>query len=312
MRPALKGKRVYLTVSAIIAAAAVVWLVRESSVIEIRTVNVHLPYLEAKDDGFSVALVSDTHFGAWDGGRARRIAAAVNALDADAVLLLGDYINGNFDRRRSIGMAELTKFVSSLRSRRGVFAVTGNHEMWYGRSRVAAALRAGGAEVITGKLRQLPLGSGGALQLVGLPDRKTERPYPFPRVPARQPLLIAMHDPGSIRKLPDEYRHGFAVAGHTHGGQMRLYPGKRGTSWRHIFSYLSIKLGLVRREDKEPVVFFDRGLTDYHGRKLYISSGLGMARLKVRMFCRPEIALLKLRHTPEQADTDFIQPLEIP
>ena len=296
--------------AAVIAAAG--WLYLESSRIEVRTVNIHLPDLSPADDGFSVALLSDQHFGPGDRGRARRIAETANRLKPDAILLLGDYINGSPDPRRSISMPELAGFVKALRAPYGVYAVTGNHEMWYGRTRVVSALEAGGAAVITGRLVRLMLPSGGALQLVGVPDRKTERPHPFPGVSPREPLLIAMHDPGSILKLPAEYRRGFAVAGDTHGGQLRLYPGAGGTSWRQVFRYLSIELGIAKREDKEPIVFFDRWLTDYHGRKLYITSGIGTARLKLRIFCRPEIALLKLRSAPEKADTDFIKPLEIP
>ena len=308
----IRSRKVRYCAAAIIILAAVVWLVLESSSVEVRTVNIHLPNLTRADDGFSVALVSDTHFGPHDFDRARRIAAAADALEADAILLLGDHVNGDPDPRRSISMRDLAEFVKLLHAPQGVFAVTGNHEMWYGRTKVADALEKGGAAVITGRLVRLPLPSGAALQLVGLPDRRTERPVPFPAVAVQEPLLIAMHDPNSVLAFPEEYRHGFAVAGHTHGGQLRLLPGRYGASLRHIFRYLSFKLGLSKREDNEPVVFFDRGLTDYHGRKLYITGGLGMARLKLRTFCRPEIALLKLRSSPEQADTDFIKPVEIP
>ena len=306
-----RSRQVWYRTAAAVAAAAVVWLGSESFRIEVRTVDIQLPELSPADDGFRVALVSDQHFGPHDRGRARRIAEKVNSLAPDAILLLGDHVNGSPDPRRSIAMNDLAEFVKALKARCGVYAVTGNHEMWYGRTKVAAALKHGGAAVITGRRCDLPLPSGGRLQLVGLPDRKTERKYPFPEVAPRQPLLIAMHDPNSLLGIPAEYRRGFAVAGHTHGGQIRLAPGAGGMSWRHVFRYLSLKLGLSKREDKEPIVFFDRGPTVYRGRKLYITSGLGTARLKLRIFCRPEITLLKFRSAPG-ADAVYTQPLEIP
>lgn len=308
----IRSRKVWYWTAAVVAVAAAAWLYRESYSFEVRELGVPMPGLAAADDGFSVVLVSDTHFSSGDRRRALRIAEAANALEPDVILLLGDYVNGSPDPRRSIAMTDLAQFAKSLRARHGVYAVTGNHEMWYGRAKVAAALEAGGASVITGRLLRIPLPSGGALQLVGVPDRKTERKYPFPEVAPRQPLLIAMHDPNSLPELPETYRSGFAVAGHTHGGQLRLYPGSGGTSWRQVFRYLSLKLGLAARESSEPIVFFDRGPTDYHGRKLYITSGLGTARLKLRLFCRPEIALVKLRSSPDRAETNFIEPLEIP
>ena len=80
----------YWTAVAVIAAA--VWVARESCCIEVRTVDIRLPHFDPADDGFSVALVSDQHFGPHDRGRARRIAETANSLKPDVILLLGDHV----------------------------------------------------------------------------------------------------------------------------------------------------------------------------------------------------------------------------
>ena len=118
MRLTRSRKVRYCSAAVAVIAAAAVWLYLESSTIEVREIGIPMPELAAADDGFSVALVSDQHFGPHDRGRARRIAATVNALDPDVILLLGDHVNGSPDPRRSIAMSELTEFVSQGRVRR--------------------------------------------------------------------------------------------------------------------------------------------------------------------------------------------------
>ena len=271
----------------------------------------HLPHLAPAADGLRVAVVSDPHFGSGDAGRAAMLAEKINRTDPDLILLLGDFVNGDPDLRRSISMAELTRFVGSLRARIGVFAVTGNHELWYGRDKVVSALREGGATVLVNESVTTTTPSGDPLQIVGLPDFSTEEhPQAFPEVRPGLPTLIMMHDPRSANFVPQGI-DGFIVAGHTHGGQLRILPGGGERT--------SLRLAVVRIRnstvglppEQHPYVLFDRGFTEYRGRRMFITSGLGLSRLPLRLFCPPEVVLFKFRSAPDAARNTFTIPEEL-
>ena len=298
--------------AALLGLAALIWLYVGSTRVIVNERRVNLPHLDPADDGLRVAVLSDPHFGPGDAGRAAMLADKLNAMDPDLVMLLGDFVNGTPDRRRSLAPDELARFVASLKSRYGVFAVTGNHELWYGREAVAEALRRGGAEVLNGRSVKIVTRSGKALQIVGLPDFTTEDPPDkFPAVDPGVPTLILMHDPNSARFVPEGF-DGFIIAGHTHGGQLRLYPGGGDrASLRLAASRVKNKLGLLP-DAMRPYILFDRGFTNWRGRKLFITVGAGSAQLGVRIFCPPEVALLKFYSAdPEAARNVYMTPEEL-
>ena len=300
-----------LSAAALLAVILLVVLRIGTAGVVLNEQNVHLPHLAAADDGLRVAVLSDPHFGPGDAGRAAMLAEKLNRTNPDLIILLGDFVNGTPDIRKSLSMKEFSRFVGSLKARCGVFAVTGNHELWYGRDAVADALREGGAVMLPGECVTVATPSGRPLQLVGLPDFTTEEPLSrFPAVDDKLPTLVVMHDPKSANFIPEKLEC-FGIAGHTHGGQIRLYPGGGDRS--------SLRLAIVRFKAKttglpeyqRPYVLFDRGFTDYHGRKLFITSGTGLSKLRMRLFCPPEVVLLKLRSAPESAENTFTIPEEL-
>ncbi len=64
--------------------------------------------------------------------RIRRIAEAANALNPDAVLLLGDFNAGHFFVNRAVTSQQIGEALSVLRAPLGCYAVLGNHDWWHG------------------------------------------------------------------------------------------------------------------------------------------------------------------------------------
>lgn len=311
MPTVLKKRRKPIIWGCVAAAFAAVLILLHigSTAVSVNTQTVHLPRLAPADDGLRVMLVSDTHFHAGDAGRAAALAEMVNREDPDLILLLGDFINGSPDPRGSLSMEELTRFVKRLRARCGIFAVTGNHELWYGRDKVVSALRDGGVEVLFNRGVTIGTPSGRKLQLVGISDFTTQAPpEKFPEVDPKLPLLVMMHDPKGALFVP-EGLDCFIVAGHTHGGEIRMIPnGSDRTSLRLLMVRIKAKLGQIP-DYQRPYALFDRWFTEYRGRKMFITSGVGMSRLRMRLFCPPEIVLLKLRSVPVK--NDYVIPEEL-
>jgi predicted MPP superfamily phosphohydrolase len=98
------------------------------------------------------------------------------------------------------------------------------------------------------------------------------------RAPADKPLLVIVHEPSFFHFLPP--RPTLMIAGHTHGGQVRLpIIG----SWSPDAYSALYPRGLFRRD----------------GHTLLVSSGLGTSILPIRIGVPPEIVEVTL--IPDQA-----------
>jgi len=92
------------------------------------------------------------------------------------------------------------------------------------------------------------------------------------------PALLLTHNPDLLPEVPERIR--LTLAGHTHGGQVRIpLLGRPIVPSRHGERYAA---GLVIDE----------------GRRMFVTTGLGMSILPVRFLVPPEIALLTFVPAP--------------
>jgi predicted MPP superfamily phosphohydrolase len=231
--------------------------------------------------GLKVALASDWHFTQSPGWRvmsverARRIVDDINAARPDIVLLAGDFIADRDWQPHKADTAEdeIAAELGRLRAPLGVFAVLGNHDWWHHGPRFAAALQRRGIRVLENDAAPADAG----LWVVGIGDHSTGHSRPalaLAKVPARAQTLVFMHDPASFADLPPV--PGLVMAGHTHGGQVWLpgigapiVPGAAPRSWAY-------------------------GWIEHAGRHMYVTSGLGVSILPVRLNMRPEWVLFRI------------------
>jgi len=224
-------------------------------------------------DSLRVAHLSDLHAGPWvPTSLLAGAVAAANAERPDVVLLTGDYVD--LDRTFADVCAEV---LGHLRAPHGVYAVLGNHDHEAGAERMVAALQARGITVLPN--RAVPLGQGPThLWVVGLDDTVSHRGdlrEALAEVAPGDPVVLLSHSPDLVYRAAD---HGITLvlAGHTHGGQLRV-PGM-------AFVYSPSRFGphLV-------------GGSIRVGRtRMYVSHGLGVNTLPIRFRCPPEVGLYTL------------------
>ncbi len=216
-----------------------------------------------------------------------RAVALANALQPDLIVLTGDFV------WKSAGYAGLCAGeLAALSAPHGVYAVLGNHDVWTDADRVAASLSAAGIAVLRDERRALPVGDA-SLWLLGLEDTGyLVRPFATFRrywqsavealatlladLPPAEPRLLLVHNPDFCEMLPPG-RIDLALSGHTHGGQIRLpFVGSP-----ILPSCLGQKYacGLVRA----PTTW------------VYVNRGIGLIAPPVRLNCRPEVTLIRLR-----------------
>jgi len=253
----------------------------------------------------NLAILADLHAcEPWmDLERIRGIVEHTNALKPDCILLLGDYVSGIRMQRYSTPIAhkDWAKVLSGLKAPLGVHAVLGNHDWWEekevqrrgcGPTRSGLALKDAGIPVYENECVRLRK-DGKALWLAGLGDQEA---FSLTRGAVRKrlkphlgiddlegtlrqvrdddaPMILMAHEPDIFTHVPE--RVALTVAGHTHGGQVR------------VLGYAPFV----------PSRFGDRyayGHIVEDGRNLIVSGGLGCSVVPVRFGSPPEIVVVEL------------------
>lgn len=227
-----------------------------------------------------IAVIADLHIAGFHmpPKQVEKIVRRINDLDVDMVFIAGDFISGHkaraktserFDQQIDAGISALKQ----LKTRDGVFAVIGNHDVWYDADYVDTSLRAVGIKV----LKNEAVNIGAKVCIVGLADNVTQKedPNSFTQCAPSSVILSLMHSPDSFLFLPPDVQ--LAVAGHTHAGQINIPLLGRFSNTGH--------LGAA----------YKYGLKDFKGTPVYISAGLGTSILPARFRAPPEITVLTLR-----------------
>ncbi|WP_342051613.1 MULTISPECIES: metallophosphoesterase [unclassified Cupriavidus] len=186
-------------------------------------VDVPVAGLPAALQGFTIAQISDIHVGPTiKGPYIDRIVDRVNGLDADAVAITGDLVDGSVR-----DLSRHTAPLGRLASRHGTFVVTGNHEYYAGAEAWIDELRRIGLRVLLNE-HVVVERDGASLVLGGVTDFTAGQFIPSHRSDPVQALtgapadaavrVLLAHQP---RSAPAAAAAGFdlQLSGHTHGGQ---------------------------------------------------------------------------------------------
>jgi predicted MPP superfamily phosphohydrolase len=235
----------------------------------------------------TITVIADVHAGGpnMDVQRIRDIVDTSNALHSDIILLLGDFVaTHRFVTEPVPGpvwSAELTRLKAPL----GVHAILGNHDWWYHQSEIRLALAS--ARIPLMENDAVLLGEAGArFWLAGLGDQLAvplgrghfrgadDLPGTMAKVTSDDPVILMVHEPDIFTQVSD--RVSLTLAGHTHGGQIRLplvWPAFVPSSYGARFAYGHIVEG---------------------GRDLIVSGGLGTSIVPMRIGVPPEIVHVEL------------------
>jgi predicted MPP superfamily phosphohydrolase len=191
----------------------------------------------------------------------------------DLICLTGDYVTTTkgFDEE---GLRRIFRRASDSAP---TYGVMGNHDggQWlsrFGGSSSSYGMRqilAGeGVTVLHNESAQLPEG----IELVGMGDLFSGEFRMFSGV-SPGPRIVLCHNPDGKDSLTRQ-RWDLMLSGHTHGGQVRVWPVP--SVWAPV-------------QDKRYLA----GLYEWEGRHLFITRGAGSPK-HVRFGCRPEVSILEL------------------
>lgn len=281
-----------------------------------------IPGLPAAWDGETVAVVADFQVGLWlvNAKLMRRAMDEIVERDPSLAILAGDFIyKAGTDPGPTI--RHVMDILEPL-TRSGIptFAVLGNHDWGLAGpigeeepNREAArllrdALESAGVTVLDNRSARVPPPgaddrdpsggstgasaarpqSEGALHVVGVGSHYMDLDDPTTALNGLPPgaaRIAIMHNPQSFPRFPAGTAP-LAVAGHTHGGQVRL-PFAPEWSW----------LTFMVEEDVHADGWIETGYGE-EGNRLYVTRGLGMSLLPVRINCPPAVTFLTLTAGP--------------
>ncbi len=245
-----------------------------------------------KLNGLKIVAISDIHGGSRGvtEEKIRYVVQKVNEQNADIIVLLGDYVSQQYFDRSQLKMpiATIGDNLKGLQARYGVYAVLGNHDGWYGDSKIKTELERVGITVLENEIKIIEK-DGQKFRLLGLKDHlKLNSWYTFDteirNVVAKNEqvgdLIVLEHSPDILEVLSYHQTLGkdfkLMIAGHTHGGQV----------WLPVLG--------------TPIVPSSHGQKYSYGHKrennmdIFVTTGIGTSILPIRFMMPPEIAVLTI------------------
>lgn len=264
-----------------------------------------IPRLPPEWRGHRIGLLSDLHVGMFlnNTPTVRRAVRRLVAARPAVVLLAGDFVHDS--------AAAAPRAAALLRPlvEAGIptYAVLGNHDHAMPTrdhdcdpavaQAVRDALAAAGVRVLRNERVALPLprrdpdarsGPGACLHLVGIGAHTPRDDHSEPvlaELPPDAPRIVLMHHPASFEKLP-AHAAPFALAGHTHGGQVRL---PFAPVWRYLTYVKEAHVYIAGWVESQRIDGYGEA-----GNSLYVSRGIGCALVPLRINCPPEFTLFTL------------------
>lgn len=227
--------------------------------------------IEGLKEEFSIVQISDVHIGNslgkdffdW-------IVSETNKLDADIVVITGDLIDLPAEQ-----IKDTLDGIKDIKSKFGIYFVSGNHEYFHGVEKICEHLRTLGVHVLANENLVIndTINLAGVTDLMGRrfgilePDLKKALLH----VREDLPTVLLAHQPKFTKELKDE-KIDLILSGHTHGGQ--IFPF--GLLVLLDQPYLA---GLYAHSDKT---------------QIYVNRGAGYWGPPIRILSPSEIVTLKL------------------
>ncbi len=189
------------------------------------------------------------------------VVSEINALKPDLACFTGDLVE------EASHVPETLELLRQIRV--PLYGVPGNHDYWANvdfKAIAEAFTATGGAWLMDATART----ADGKVTITGLTCQSGHRPA----AAANTRNVLLTHYPAWMKRF-DGLRFDLTLAGHSHGGQVRL----------PFYGPLVVPWGVDE---------YDWGLFETKAGPLYVNAGIGWFYLNVRFRCRPEITVIEI------------------
>ncbi len=234
-------------------------------------------------DEIKIAFIADLHSCDNGGGQAH-ILNMVSKAAPDIVLLGGDIVDDHLPQQKAMG------FLSAMAKSYPCYYVSGNHEFWSGEIEdIKADIKALGITVLEGERADVEV-NGQIISLFGIDDPEVgEKEFTRQLINCGEHIdknrysILLTHRPERVESYL-LYDFDLILAGHTHGGQMRI----------------PLLVNGLFAPDQGWFPKYAGGLYQFDDTQMIISRGLARESTRMpRIFNRPELVIVHLRPNPQ-------------
>ena len=277
-----------------------------TSELSLTSLDISIPHLPPAFEGYSVGFMSDIHLGPCASTECTEMAIDfLNRESPDLILLGGDYIlmpdymldQGLLSAKTGKSCVhgakpysemradadntyrEIGALLATIRSKDGCYAVYGNHDLWVSPKLCKQHLEANNIKLLVNEAVTIDR-AGQRLIIAGTDDLWAGVPR-LPtldrRVPGHEARIVLSHNPDFLSRTirNSDFDFDLGLAGHTHGGQIRLP-----------------LIGAISYNIKD--ISLAEGLVQHQSCQTYTSRGIGEVFLPIRLNCPPEVTIFRL------------------
>lgn len=234
----------------------------------IKNISLKVPGLTVEK--LRIVQLSDIHIDSYASHKEiQKIVKRTNELNPDIVVLTGDILESR------IGDEYIKYDLDKIKTKYGIFAVSGNHEYYMGIDEFYSFCDKIKANVIHNKNIEV----GNILYIAGIPDTKSSKRFnsqpadiqkALQNIDFKKPVVFLSHQPDSFIEV-SKYPVSLQLSGHTHAGQIPPFD---------LIEYIFFK--------------YYYGLYNENNSYLYVSSGTRWWGPPMRLFSRSEIVCINL------------------
>ncbi len=260
--------------------------------VEITHRTFSMPALPPAFEGFTLTLASDIHsspFMLTDD--LKKVVKLINGLGSDAIVMPGDFVTSHHNE-----IPPFAEAMSNLKAPYGVFCCTGNHDYYCGVDAVTKASEEIGLKMLRNENFAIEK-DGQKIFLIGVDDedaaeveqyiggkRASHIEAAYKGIDRPEAAILLCHKPYEFESFA-KTNVGLMLSGHTHGGQIVF--GRIGDSVLSLSTIASHFVeGRYLPKQSESAT------------QLYVSRGLGVVGLPIRINCPPEITKITLTRQP--------------
>jgi predicted MPP superfamily phosphohydrolase len=270
---------------------------------QIREIEIPVANFPPALDGLRIAQLSDIHIGSFMPiAQVRRAVGMANELKSDIIVVTGDFLTARGDP-----LADCIAELARLRAPLGVWGCNGNHEIYaHAEEESAELFHQHGMKLLRQENAEVRW-RGTPFNLIGV-DYQHHRNVDRIRPPMLKgverlvrhdvPNILLSHNPNSFPRAA-EMGIELSLAGHTHGGQVRVeILDQRWNPARFFTPYVA---GAYHRPLYSSSQLSDQEVSSMPGIQqaatstVYVNRGLGTIGAPIRLGVPPEISLLTLR-----------------
>ena len=250
-----------------------------------------LPETAQHLSGLKIGVFSDTHLGfAYTPEQLEKAVTQINEQEYDILIFLGDLIDNYQDyiKDNSEGDAHRAAIVAALsktQAKYGKFAVFGNHDLGaMGQWDYPKIMEESGFMMLQNSHATLTI-AGQKVNMIGLDDCMLGYPDPasaFDGMSSGALQILIAHEPDVIDEIQSPASIHLFIAGHSHGGQVRLPFDQKLITPPYAKHYIR---GWYHKDGQhaayEPPVF--------------VTTGIGSTQVPIRFLNVPEIVTIQLQ-----------------